>query len=80
MAQWVKDLALSLQWLGSLLWHELDPEPGNFHMLQAQPKKGKKKKLIILHSLCLDSKIIIYLDHLFYIFLALFILGLNKCI
>ena len=39
VAQKVKDLALSLQWLGLLLWSGLDPWPGNFHMLQVQPKK-----------------------------------------
>ena len=44
MAQWVKDLALSLQQLGSLLWHMLDLWPRNFHMPQVQPKKKKKKK------------------------------------
>ena len=33
VAQQVKDLlALSLHWLGSLLWLGLDPWPGNFHM------------------------------------------------
>ena len=32
----VKDLALSLQWLG-LLW--FDPLPGNFHVLQCNSKK-----------------------------------------
>ena len=41
MAQWVKDLALSLLWLQSLLWHRFDPWPGNFHMPLAWP--GKKK-------------------------------------
>ena len=34
----VKDLELSLLWLGSLLRHGFDPWPGNSHMLQAQPK------------------------------------------
>ena len=43
MAQWVKDLALSLQPLGSLLLHELKPRPGNFCMLQVWPKKKKKE-------------------------------------
>ena len=38
VAQWVKDLVLSL------LWHGLDPCPGNFHMPQLQPKKRKKKE------------------------------------
>ena len=37
--QWVKDLALSLQWLGLLLWHRFDPWPGNFYMLWAWLKK-----------------------------------------
>ena len=32
MAQWVKDLALSRQWLGLLLWCGFDPWPGNFFM------------------------------------------------
>ena len=36
VAQWVKDLALSL------LWCQFDP--WNFHRLQVQPKKKKKKK------------------------------------
>ena len=39
----VKDLMLSLQWLGLLLWYTFDPWPGNFHMPSAQPKEGKKK-------------------------------------
>ena len=38
MAQRVKDLALSLIWLGSLLWRSFDSRPENFHMLQEQPK------------------------------------------
>ena len=29
----VKDLALSLQWLGLLFWLGFDPWPGHFHML-----------------------------------------------
>ena len=43
MTQWVKDPALSLQWLGPLLWRMFNPWPRNFHMPQAQP--GKKKKV-----------------------------------
>ena len=38
VAQWVKDLVLSLQQLGLLLWHRFDPWPRNFCMLWAQPK------------------------------------------
>ena len=44
MAQQVKDLALSQQQLESLLWHELDPWSGNFHMPRMCKKKKKKKK------------------------------------
>ena len=32
VAQWVKDLALSLLWLG------FDPWPGNVHKMQRKPK------------------------------------------
>ena len=39
--QWIKDPALSLQRLRSLLWHGFDPWPRNLHMLWVQPKKGK---------------------------------------
>ena len=38
----VKDLALSLLWLGSLLWLRLDPWPGNFP-LRGQENKPKTK-------------------------------------
>ena len=37
VVQWVKDSALSLQWLGLLLWHGFSPWPGTFYILQAQP-------------------------------------------
>ena len=40
----VKDLALSLLWLRSLLWWGFDPWPGNFCMPWAWQKKKKKKK------------------------------------
>ena len=42
MVQQVMDPVLSLQRLGMLLWCSFDPWSGNFHMLQALPKKGKK--------------------------------------
>ena len=32
MVQWVKDLASSLQQLGSLLWHGFNSWPTNFHL------------------------------------------------
>ena len=38
VVQWVKELASSLQGLGLLLWHGLDPWPRNFCMLQIRPK------------------------------------------
>ena len=40
----MKDPALSLQQLRSLLRHRFDPWPGNFHMPRVWPKKKKKKK------------------------------------
>ena len=43
VAQQVTDPALSLQQLGSLLWHRFDPWPGNFHMLQMWQNKTKAK-------------------------------------
>ena len=36
--QLVKDLALSLQWLGSLLGRGFDPWSRNFHMLKCSQK------------------------------------------
>ena len=37
----VKDLALSLLWLGSLLWCQFDSWPRNFHMQWVWQKKDK---------------------------------------
>lgn len=34
MAQWVKDLVLSLQQPGMLLWRGFDPWSGNVHILR----------------------------------------------
>ena len=42
MAQWVKDLLLSLKPLGSLLWRGFDLWPRHFHMLWLQPKKTQR--------------------------------------
>ena len=42
--QQVKDLTLSLLWLGPRLWHGLTPWLGNFLKLQTQPKKEKTEK------------------------------------
>lgn len=39
MAQRVKNLALSLKWLESMLWRVLDPWSGDFDVPQARPKK-----------------------------------------
>ena len=38
--QQVKDLALLLQQLGSLLWHRFYPWPRNFHVPWRQTKKN----------------------------------------
>ena len=52
MAQVVTDLALSLQWFGSLPWHGLDFWPRNFHRPQVQPKII----LLLLRNVKLDSR------------------------
>ena len=44
MAQWVKDLVLSLQWLGLVLWLGFNPGPRNFCMPWMQPKNPKTHK------------------------------------
>ena len=44
MAQWIKDLSLSLLWLWLLLWCGFDPWPGNFRMLPKEKRKEKEKK------------------------------------
>ena len=40
VAQQVKDLALSLLWLRSLLWHWFNPLPRNFHTPWVRPEKN----------------------------------------
>ena len=58
MVQWVKNLALSLQWLGSLLWHRFDSWPGNFHTSRAWPKKKIFKGIqCVLMEMRLTGKI-----------------------
>ena len=44
VAQGVKDLGLSRQWHGSLLWPRFDPWPGNLQMLLEWSKKKTKNK------------------------------------
>ena len=44
MAQWVKDLALSLQQLGFLLWLRFDPWPQELPLPRVQPKKKRREK------------------------------------
>ena len=43
VAQWGKDLALSLLWLGTTVM-QFDPWSRNFSMLQVQPRRKEKKK------------------------------------
>ena len=47
VAQWVKDPALSLQWLCSLLWRRFSPWPRNFHMPWAWLKKKIPSSLVV---------------------------------
>ena len=44
VAEWVKDLALPLQWLRSLLWYGFDPWPRNIKKKKEKEKKRKKEK------------------------------------
>lgn len=43
MVQWVKDPALSLQRLRSLLWFEFNPPPRNFHQPRGSDPTPPKK-------------------------------------
>ena len=45
MAQQVKDLVLSLQWLESLPWKRFDPWLGDFHIPWAAKKKKNTSKV-----------------------------------
>lgn len=51
VAEWVKDLEVSLEKLRSLLWYGFDLWPGNFLMLWVWPKSAKYtlyfKKLLV---------------------------------
>ena len=60
MAQQVKDLALSWQWLWLLLYCRFDPWPRKFHMLWTLSKKKKKKKDIVSATMLKHN--IIFLD------------------
>ena len=46
VAEQVKDPALSLQWLGSLLWSGFDPWP----TIAEKRKRKKKKKTLLLKN------------------------------
>ena len=46
VAQWVRDLGVSLMWLWLLLWCRLDPWPGNFHMPWVRAKKEERGVVI----------------------------------
>lgn len=51
MAQWLKDLALSLLWLRLLPWHGFDPGLGIICMSQAQPNKWRGGWEVLPHYL-----------------------------
>ena len=46
-AERAQDLALSLPWLGQLLWLRFDPWPMNFCMQRVLPKTNKQKQKVI---------------------------------
>lgn len=64
LAQWEKELALSLLWLRLLLWHWFSPWPRNFHLPWAQPKKKKKKKVYIHKNNHYENSIVLVVFHL----------------
>ena len=43
----VKDQALSLLWLRSLLGHRFDPQPRKFYVLWAWPKKKRSLNFVL---------------------------------
>lgn len=58
-AQWIKDLVLLQLWHRLQLQLGFNPQPGNFHVPQVQPrkKKNKKQKTVLvekpnLHIMC----------------------------
>ena len=57
VVQWVKDLALSLQCLGSLLEHRFDPQTRNRHMPWAWPKKIKKKNNKVVVAKIISNRV-----------------------
>ena len=59
MAQQVKDLVLSLLWLGSLLWHGFEPLHG-----VGEAKRKKKKWLVLGTSGGQSPRSASLMDHL----------------
>ena len=47
MTQWVKDLLLSLKWLGSLLWYGFNPWTGALSYAMGVAKNKFKKKTLL---------------------------------
>ena len=54
------NLALSLLWLGSLLWYRFHPWPKNFYMPQSWPRKRTRARL---ESRCLQWSQLTWLCH-----------------
>ena len=64
VAQWVKDLALSLLWLWLLLWCEFSPGPRNAMVVELNDKafkKTTKKSVLPISLLPRDSLVQIFL-------------------
>ena len=63
MVQQIKDLVLSLQWLGSPLWPGFIAWTGNLHMPQVQPKKKKKERTKEMNTLMTFPLYILLRNH-----------------
>ena len=59
----VKDLALSLQQLGSLLWHGFNPWLENFHMLWEWPKQTNNMKAVAHGGLKHTCEVMYHICH-----------------
>ena len=76
MAQWIKDLVLSLEYLGFLLWCRFSRWPGYFHMPWARPQK-KKEKLMEKNMHAFVCEILLIIMWFKYMTIEIFLSGVK---